>query len=70
MRPLTLIRITGLRTGSAGTEDGRLMIELVCTEPNPPAELIHGGRYESLDTRVTSEGEAQVRVISGEAGTP
>lgn len=46
------------------------MIELICIEPNPPKELQHLGRYESLDVRVTKEGEAQVRVLSGAAGTP
>lgn len=46
------------------------MIELVCIEPSSPKELRHMGRYECLDSRITSEGEAQVRVLSGEAATP
>lgn len=46
------------------------MIVLICTKPNPPAELKHGGRYECLGVRVTSEGEGQTCVISGEPGTP
>lgn len=46
------------------------MIALICIEPNPPKELQHLGRYESLDVRVTKEGESQVRVLSGAAGTP
>lgn len=46
------------------------MIDLICIEPNPPKELQHLGRYESLDVRVTKEGEAQVRVLSAHPRTP